>query len=106
MSNSVVTGIKHELRKMKLLAYERLLTDRKQTVSIAEQFHKVYFQAHMYGKTWADTKWLGTPVLKCPFDLWVYQEIFHQTRPDIVIETGSAAGGSAYYFASVFELLG
>jgi cephalosporin hydroxylase len=52
------------------------------------------------------TFWLGVPVLQCPFDLAVEQEIIYETKPDVIIETGTYKGGSAYYFASLFELLG
>ena len=41
------------------------------------------------------TSWLGTLTLKNPLDLWVYQEIMFETRPDLVIETGTYRGGSA-----------
>ena len=43
---------------------------------------------------------------KCPLDLWVYQEIVAETRPDLVVETGTFEGGSALFFASLFDLLG
>jgi cephalosporin hydroxylase len=43
--------------------------------------------------------WLGTQVLKNPFDLWIYQELLARTRPDVIIETGTFAGGSALYLA-------
>jgi cephalosporin hydroxylase len=53
-----------------------------------------------------NTYWLGFPVRKCPFDLWVYQELLYETRPTLVIETGTFHGGSALFFASVCDLLG
>lgn len=49
---------------------------------------------------------MGVPVQKCPFDLWVYQELIHATQPDLIVETGTFMGGSAYYFASLLDLLG
>lgn len=48
---------------------------------------------------------MGIPVLKCPLDLWIYQEIIFKTRPDIIIECGTAKGGSALYLASVCDLV-
>jgi cephalosporin hydroxylase len=48
---------------------------------------------------------LGTPTAKCPLDLWVYQEILCETKPDVIIETGTAHGGSALYLSSVCDLL-
>jgi cephalosporin hydroxylase len=49
---------------------------------------------------------MGVAALKCPFDLWIYQEILHETRPDVILETGTARGGSALYLASILDLLG
>jgi cephalosporin hydroxylase len=56
-------------------------------------------------RTWENTYWLGKKVLKCPLDLWVYQEMLSENRPDLLIECGTAGGGSAAYFASLFDLL-
>lgn len=53
-----------------------------------------------------DTRWLGCRVLKCPLDLWVYQEIIHETRPEVIIETGTCDGGSALFLAHVCDALG
>ena len=41
---------------------------------------------------------------KTPLDLWVFQEILYETKPDVLIETGTWRGGSAYYFASLFDM--
>jgi cephalosporin hydroxylase len=72
----------------------------------AEEFHKLFYEtAFAKGDAW-NPKWLGVAALKCPFDLWVYQEILHDIKPDLVIETGTARGGSALFLASVLDLLG
>src|SRR5579863_2737119 len=57
-------------------------------------------------RTWYNTKWLGVPLEKYPTDLFVYQEIIYETKPDVLIEAGTLKGGSAYFFASLFDLLG
>jgi cephalosporin hydroxylase len=54
---------------------------------------------------WAGAHWLGVSLLKGPWDLWVYQEILSETKPDILVEAGTYLGGSAYYFASIFDLM-
>jgi len=66
------------------------------------EFHRVYF----YSNVWDDTRWLGTRVIQCPLDMWVLQEIIYETRPDFIIETGTAEGGSAYFFTHIFDLVG
>lgn len=49
---------------------------------------------------------VGTPVQKLPLDLWVYQEIIHEIKPDIIIETGTADGGSALFLSSICDMVG
>jgi cephalosporin hydroxylase len=49
--------------------------------------------------------WLGYPILKCPLDLWVYQEIIFQSEPTLIVETGTFKGGSALYFSHLFDLM-
>jgi len=50
--------------------------------------------------------WLGLPVIQMPSDIVVLQEILWETRPQLVIETGIARGGSLLLSASVLELIG
>jgi cephalosporin hydroxylase len=57
-------------------------------------------------QTWKNTSWLGVSLEKYPTDLFVYQEIIYETKPDVLIEAGTLKGGSAYFFASLFDLLG
>jgi cephalosporin hydroxylase len=73
---------------------------------IINQFTRLYYQTPIPVRTWHDTRWLGVPAMKTPLDLWNYQEIIAALRPDILIETGTAKGGSALFFASLFDLLG
>lgn len=67
-----------------------------------DAFHALYYGARL----WEHTSWLGVPAYKCPLDLWIYQEIIHETRPDLIIETGTAHGGSALFMATVCEAAG
>jgi len=55
---------------------------------------------------WTEATWLGAQALKNPLDLWVYQEIMAETRPELVVETGTYRGGSAFFLASIQDLLG
>jgi cephalosporin hydroxylase len=45
-------------------------------------------------------------MLKCPFDFWMYQELIFELRPDLIIETGTFEGASAFYFATILDLIG
>ncbi|MBV8668043.1 MAG: cephalosporin hydroxylase family protein [Candidatus Eremiobacteraeota bacterium] len=50
--------------------------------------------------------WLGMPVIQYPQDLIAMQEIVWSVKPDLIIETGVAHGGSLIFYASLLELLG
>ncbi|MBI1370677.1 MAG: cephalosporin hydroxylase [Planctomycetes bacterium] len=51
-------------------------------------------------------KWLGVPIIQCPQDIVSVQEILWSVKPDVVIETGVAHGGSLILSASILALLG
>jgi cephalosporin hydroxylase len=68
------------------------------------RFHQTYYFHR--DRTWFNTRWMGIPIYKCPTDLWIYQEIVHRTRPSVIVETGTASGGSALFFAQIGEHLG
>jgi cephalosporin hydroxylase len=74
---------------------------------IINAFHNLFYnglpgEGHLFQRT----QWMGVPCLKCPLDLWVYQEILHEIRPDLVVETGTHLGGSALFMAHILDLLG
>ena len=71
--------------------------------ALIDQFHRLYYHSHE--QTWQDTHFLGVQVWKTPLDLWLYQELIHEHRPDVLIEAGTKFGGSAYYFARMFDLI-
>lgn len=71
--------------------------------AISNQFHKLYY--HSPARPWLNTHWLGIPVLKCPLDVWIYQEIIHEIKPDVIIECGTYKGGSALFFAALCEFI-
>lgn len=50
--------------------------------------------------------WLGRPIIQCPQDVMAVQELIWRTRPQVVVETGIAHGGSLVFSASMLELLG
>lgn len=50
--------------------------------------------------------WLGRPIIQYPQDLVAMQEVLWTVRPQLVIETGVAHGGSLIFYASILELLG
>jgi len=71
--------------------------------SVIDLFHYLYYNNRK--RTWQNTYWMGVRVSKTPLDLWIYQEILWDVRPDVIIETGTLHGGSALYLASVCDLM-
>jgi len=49
--------------------------------------------------------WLGRPIIQLPQDIVAFQELVWQIRPDLIIETGIAHGGSLVLSASLLALL-
>lgn len=70
--------------------------------SIVNHFHRLYYHRDTYN----NTTWMGVPVQKCPLDLWIFQEIVHETRPDVIVEAGTYKGGSAFFLASILDAVG
>ena len=80
----------------------RFRLDRRLDRAALSRAHDV-----LYGSdAWTKATWLGAQALKNPLDLWVYQEIMFETKPELVVETGTYRGGSASYLASLCDLLG
>lgn len=50
--------------------------------------------------------WLGRPIIQFPQDIIAIQEIIWNVKPDLIIETGIAHGGSLIFSASILELIG
>tara|TARA_X000000950_G_C13856010_1_gene636565 strand:+ start:165 stop:932 length:768 start_codon:yes stop_codon:yes gene_type:complete len=49
--------------------------------------------------------WLGVPVIQFPQDILLMQEIIYETKPNIIIETGVARGGSLIMYSSLLSLI-
>ncbi len=74
----------------------------KRSKNIVDSFFSLWYNS----KVWRNNiKWLGVSLQKLPLDLWVYQEILFEKKPDIIIETGSLYGGSALFLSSLCELI-
>jgi cephalosporin hydroxylase len=50
--------------------------------------------------------WLGRPIIQYPFDIIAIQELIWEVKPDLIIETGIAHGGSIIFSASMLEIIG
>tara|TARA_B100000768_G_C11280885_1_gene378529 strand:+ start:2891 stop:3661 length:771 start_codon:yes stop_codon:yes gene_type:complete len=59
--------------------------------------------AYDYSYLWS---WMGVPIIQMPADVMATQEVIWATKPDVIIETGIARGGSVLFMASLLEMMG
>ena len=90
------------IRELARQARDALVETRQRR--IVRPFHRLFYESGT--RTWSNTRWLGTAAQKCPFDLWVYQELLYELRPEVIVECGTADGGSTHFLASICDLLG
>lgn len=86
-----------------LFARPPLSVDQEQLVN---RFHS--FMYDILGQDGSRSyyiSWLGRGMFKWPTDLWTYQQILTETLPQIIIETGTHRGGSAFFLATICALL-
>ncbi|MCR4298183.1 MAG: cephalosporin hydroxylase family protein [Gallionella sp.] len=50
--------------------------------------------------------WMGRPIIQLPEDMIRVQEVVYRIKPDVIIETGVAHGGSLIFYASLFKAMG
>jgi cephalosporin hydroxylase len=50
--------------------------------------------------------WMGRPVIQMPEDMIRIQEAIAEVRPDVILETGVANGGSLIFYASLLTVMG
>jgi cephalosporin hydroxylase len=76
-----------------------ILNDLK-GASIVDQFNDMYY------RTGRSMTYAGVPIIKNPCDLWVFMEMLYSCKPAVVIETGTAHGGSATFYADMARTFG
>ena len=95
--------------KMALLNFQKECRSNAKRMSIASDVWKLthdwIIKTAKYKYSYNFT-WLGCPIIQFPQDMIAVQEIIWQVKPDLIIETGIAHGGSLIFYASMLELLG
>jgi cephalosporin hydroxylase len=77
-----------------------------ETSSLVEDFHRLFYDSASEGQSWGAATWMGVKLWKSPLDLQLYQELMWELKPKLVVETGTAFGGSALFFAHMLDQLG
>lgn len=90
-----------EFEKQKQLDVDRLGKDKnvfeisKNTIMALDSYNYTYL--------WS---WMGLPIIQWPADIMATQEVIWRIKPDVIIETGVARGGSMVFLASMLKLIG
>ena len=83
----------------------KYIQDMDSDAAVKKFRSEVYESVIRYRYTYNFT-WLGRPIIQLPQDMVAIQEIIWDVKPEVIIETGIAHGGSLMLSASVLELLG
>lgn len=82
------------------------MTDRMAAdEGLRERVSTVFQEANAYEYSY-HFRWMGRPIIQYPQDILAVQEIIWDVKPDLIIETGIAHGGSLILSASILKLIG
>jgi len=90
------------------MSFEKEVEERIAVIAVND---KLKSSAHEFMKASVDPKysynfsWLGRPIIQYPQDMIAMQELIWEVKPDLIIETGIAHGGSLIFYASILELV-
>ncbi|MGK7920324.1 MAG: CmcI family methyltransferase [Trichodesmium sp.] len=88
-----------EALKLLGMIYYKLNQGKVVPADAALDYHLWYYNSRI----WLKTSWAGVRTLKSPSDMWNYQEIITELKPNLIIEFGTCHGGSALFFSSVIK---
>lgn len=79
---------------------ERMTNDTELQAQARSFFKRTCEYRYSYNFTW-----LGRPIIQYPQDMMAMQELIWNVRPDLIVETGIAHGGSLIFYSSMLELV-
>ena len=94
---------KNPLEQFKIEAIKR--SKSYQNNKSLQESYKTFLGQIIKAKYAYNFFWLGVPIIQAPQDLQAMQEIIWDVKPDLIIETGIAYGGSIIFSASMLALL-
>jgi cephalosporin hydroxylase len=81
-----------------------LISEMATDNNLKELSHQLFVKSCEYRYSY-NFSWLGRPIIQFPQDIIAMQEIIWDVKPDLIIETGIAHGGSLIFYASLLELI-
>ena len=93
-----------QLQEFKTKLIERIF--RQGTNDELKESGRLFMKNSILSQYSYNFSWLGIPIIQYPQDMIAMQEIIWDIKPDLIIETGIAHGGSMIYYASLLELIG
>jgi cephalosporin hydroxylase len=90
------------------MSFEREVQERIEAIGNNEELKSCahdFLKASVKQKYSYNFSWLGRPIIQYPQDMIAMQEIIWEVKPDLIIETGIAHGGSLIFYASILELV-
>ena len=90
------------------MSFEKEVSERIASISKDEVFKlagQTFMQASILPKYSYNFSWMGRPIIQYPQDMVAMQEIIWEVKPDLIIETGIAHGGSLIMNASLLAML-
>jgi cephalosporin hydroxylase len=90
------------------MSFKREIQERIEAISSDKELKSTahnFMEASIKPKYSYNFSWLGRPIIQYPQDIIAMQEIIWEIKPDLIIETGIAHGGSLIFSASLLELI-
>ncbi len=84
---------------------KKFVSSMSKDPNVKKLSEKWLIECHKYEYSY-HFKWLGLPIIQYPQDILAMQELIWKVKPDLIIETGIARGGSLLLSASILELIG
>lgn len=90
------------------MSFEKKVQERVDAIGQNETLRSsalAFMKASVGPKYSYNFSWLGRPIIQYPQDMVAMQELLWEVKPDLIVETGIAHGGSLIFYASILELI-
>jgi len=96
MSNPILQFIEERVQRIRKNGSDKALKAAADSFNVASNTAQYSY----------NFSWMGRPIIQYPQDMIAMQELIWEIKPDLIIETGIAHGGSLIFYASLLELMG